>query len=227
MSRPHSPARAHYQRVSAQQRQASTPAARADANAYELMLAKLTEDKRRLHDIQSFDRRAEVKRELLPEYGPWIEGVLKGDQGVQDDVLMTVMVWCIDIGKLSLALDIGCYAIRHKLAMPDQYKRSAGCLIAEEFADYALRQKDGISGDVTEDLLVADKITADEDMPDEVRAKLLKAIGYGLDQQDDKAEAIDYLRRALALHDKVGVKKDIERLEREIKNSAPAPTGGG
>ena len=222
-----SPARAHYQRVSAQQRQASTPATRADANAYELMLAKLTEDKRRLHDIQSFDRRAEIKRELLPEYGPWIEGVLKGDQGVQDDVLMTVMVWCIDIGKLSLALEIGIYAIRHKLAMPDQYKRSTGCLIAEEFADYALRQKDGISADVTEDLIAADKITAAEDMPDEVRAKLQKAIGYGLDQQGDKAEAIEYLRRALALHDKVGVKKDIERLERDIKNSAAAPKGGG
>ncbi|MDD5175739.1 MAG: phage terminase small subunit [Sterolibacterium sp.] len=226
MNRPFSPARAYFQRALAAQRQASTPAARADANAYELMLAKLTEDKRRLHDVQSFDRRAEIKRELLPEYTPWIEGVLKGDQGVQDDVLMTIMVWHIDVGNLFYALEIAGYAIKHKLAMPDQYKRSTGCLIAEEFADYALRQKDGIGADVTEDLIAAGNLVAAEDMPDEVRAKLLKAIGYGLDQQGDKTEAVDYLKRALALHDKVGVKKDIERLEREIKNSAAGNPGG-
>ena len=31
-----------------------------------------------------------------------------------------------------------------------------------------------------------------------------------------------HLRRALELHDKVGVKKDIERLERHIKNTVGA-----
>lgn len=222
-----SPARRHFERVSSAQRQSAAPAVRADANAYELMLAQLTEDKRRLHDIQSFDRRAEVKRELLPKYGAWVEGALQGDQGVQDDVLMTVMVWCVDVGTFDGALKIAAYAIKHKLAMPDQYKRSTGCLIAEECADYALRQKDGISADMTECLLQAEKLTATEDMPDEVRAKLLKAIGYGLDQQEDRVEAIEYLRRALALHDKVGVKKDIDRLERDIKNSAHPPGSPG
>ena len=59
-------------------------------------------------------------------------------------------------------------------------------------------------------------------MPDEVRAKLHKAIGYGL-AASDPAKALDHLRRALQLFANVGVKKDIERLERELKNSA---TGG-
>lgn len=230
MSRPHSPARAHYQRVTAEQRQtAGSPATRADATAYELMLVKLASDRRRLHDLQSIERRAEVKRELLPEYRPWIEGALKGNQGVQDDVLMTVMVWRIDAGELEGALDIAAYAIHHQLAMPDQYKRSTGCLIAEEFADYALRLKDGIDQVTAGWLVVADQVTASQDMPDEVRAKLLKAIGYGIAQNretlDDKREAVDFLKRALALHDKVGVKKDIERIEREIKNSATPPAG--
>jgi hypothetical protein len=109
--------------------------------------------------------------------------------------------------------------------MPDQYKRSTGCLIAEEFADYALRLKDGISVEVGSWLHVAHMLTASEDMPDEVRAKLLKAIGYSLDQNGRKPDALEYLQQALALHGKVGVKKDIERIEREIKNSAPAPAG--
>lgn len=226
MSRANSPARAHFERASAEQRQAAdTPASRADATAYELMLAKLTEDKRRLHELQSIERRIEVKRELLPEYVPWVEGVLKGAQGVQDDVLMTVMVWRIDVGDLQGALDIAAYAVEHRLAMPDQYKRTLGCLIAEEFADHALRLKAGISLEVGSWLTVAHMLTATEDMPDEVRAKLLKAIGYALDQGGDKTAALEYLRQALALHAKVGVKKDIERIEREIKNSGGADSG--
>lgn len=226
MNRPFSPARAHFLRVSATNRQAAEqPAARADATAYELMLAKLTEDKRRLHQLQSIERRIEVKRTLLPEYEPWVDGALKGAQGVQDDVLMTVMVWRVDVGDLAGALAIATYAIEHKLAMPDQYKRSTGCLIAEEFADYALRLKDGISQEVASWLFVAHQLTTGEDMPDEVRAKLLKAIGYGLDQGGAKRDALDYLQQALALHAKVGVKKDIERLEREIKNLASPAAG--
>lgn len=221
-----SPARRNFERKAAAQRTAAeTPEQRVNANAYELMLVKLAEDKRRLHELQSIERRIEVKRTLLPEYVPWIVGVLEGNQGVQDDVLMTVMVWCIDIGDFEHALTIARYAIAHKLAMPDQYKRSTGCLIAEEFADQALRMKDGISAELTYWLNVAQELTASEDMPDEVRAKLLKAIGYGLDQMGNKSEALDHLRRALELHNKVGVKKDIERIEREIKNSAPAPAG--
>lgn len=221
---PNSPAKAHLQRTQAAQMQSGDAAVRADANAYELMLAKLTEDRRRLHDLQSIERRAEVKRELLPDYSAWVDGAIEGDHGVQDDVLMTVMVWRIDVGDLSGALQIAAYAIKHKLAMPDQYKRSAGCLIAEEFADYALRL-DAIAPEITEQLQAANDLTASEDMPDEVRAKLLKAIGYGLQQSGNAGllqGALDMLKRALGLHDKVGVKKDIERIEREIKNSAAA-----
>ena len=228
---PKSPAKAHFQRAQAADRQTADTTVRPGANAYELMLAKLTEDKRRLHDIQSFERRAEVKREILPDYAAWVDGVLDGDHGVQDDVLMTVMVWRIDSGDFAGALQIAAYAIKHKLAMPDQYKRSTGCLLAEELADHALRL-DAIAPEVTEQLQAANELTAEEDMPDEVRAKLLKAIGYGMSQAADGTNpearpvllhrALDLFKRALGMHDKVGVKKDIERLEREIKNSGAA-----
>lgn len=225
-----SPAKNHFQRAQAAQRQSSDAPVRADATAYELMLAKLAQDRRRLHDLQSIERRAEVKRELLPDYEAWVGGALEGDHGVQDDVLMTVMVWRIDVGDLFGALKIAAYAIKHKLAMPDQYKRSTGCLIAEEFADYALRIG-AIAPEITWQLQAADELTVNEDMPDQVRAKLLKAIGYGLQQSADAypdqrlgilQQSLDALKRAFGLHDKVGVKKDIERLEREIKNSASA-----
>lgn len=222
-----SPARAHWERALAEARAAEEPASRADANAYELMLAKLAEDRRRLHDIQSIERKIEVKRELLPEYEPWVEGVLAGDHGVQDDVLMTVMVWRVDVGDLAGALRIAAYALVHDLAMPDQYKRTTACLIAEEFADSVLKSTEPIPGETTEILMTTAEALADQDMPDEVRAKLMKAIGYGLDQMGNKEAALEALNRARELHDKVGVKKDIERIERDIKNSAGSRKGAG
>jgi len=71
--------------------------------------------------------------------------------------------------------------------------------------------------------LISGKLTESEDMPDEVRAKLHKAIGYALNETD-KPAALEHLIRALNLHEKVGVKKDIEVLEREIKNATKTST---
>lgn len=222
-----SPARKHFQRISAESSQAAESDSPRDANGYELMLYKLAQDKRRLHDIQSMETRAEVKRELLPEYEPWIDGVLKGKQGVQDDVLMSIMVWRIDAGDYLGALEIARYAIKHKLAMPDQYKRTTACLIAEEMADAAIKAHDSGVAINVEPLQAVAEITESEDMPDQVRAKLYKAIGYGMAADKTMiAGAIESFKRAFSLHDKVGVKKDIEKLERELKNSIGANGGG-
>lgn len=217
------PAQRHRMRLEGAQR--SAPTLRADTTLYEQMLVKLAADRRRLHDLQSIERRTEVKREILPDYVPWVDGVLAGNQGVQDDVLMTVMVWRIDTGDLDGAMQIGHYALAHNLAMPDQYRRTTACLLAEEAAEVALRGGTEEPGDARQLLEVAD-LVEDQDMPDEVRAKLLKACGYAL-APDSKRAAVALLKRALQLHDKVGVKKDIERLEREIKNSADAQEGAG
>lgn len=225
-----SPARKHFERISATSSQAAESETPQDANGYELMLYKLAQDKRRLKDVQSMERKAEVKREILEEYQPWIEGVLEGNQGVQDDVLVTVMVWNIDAGYLDKALRIARYVIEHKLAMPDQYKRSTACLLAEEFSDIALRdlatatKTEAELAEISQILQSVNELTQAEDMPDEVRAKLHKAIGLTL-TASDKSAALDHLRRAFTLHDKVGVKKDIEKLERELKNLATASSG--
>ncbi|QDQ27717.1 terminase [Chitinimonas arctica] len=220
-----SPARAHALRMAAQAL-AAPDATMANATGYELMLAKLHEDRRRLKQIESLARKIEVKRNLLPEYIPWVEGALQGN-GAQDVVLMTVMVWRIDAGDWRGALQIAEYALRYQLLLPDQFGRNLPCLLAEEFADQALRGEP-----VPHEILIeADQLLIDHDMPDEVRAKLAKAIAYALLVEVPKsaselvpmlrATALEQLQRALKLHDKCGVKKDIDKLERELRNSAP------
>lgn len=236
-----SPARAHFQRVAAAEASASAaPGSTLEGcTQYELMMHKLATDRRRLKAIQSMEAKAVVKREILPEYVPWIEGALATGRGAQDDVLMNVMVWRIDAGDYSGALDIAAYALLHNLSMPDRYARTTATLIAEEIADAAKRARDGKQPFDVEVLTEAEKLTAGHDMPDEVRAKLQKEIGLCFAAQAAEEEntalakllnesALEHLRRATQLNEKAGVKKDIERIERALnKDAAAAQQGDG
>jgi hypothetical protein len=220
--------RQHFQRtVAAKGSRGSSPGAGTlrDDSAYTLMLAQLDDNRRALKAVESFERKAELKRQFLPAYSAWVAGVLDGATGAQDDVLMTMMVWRIDVGDYQGAREIGAYALRHGLTLPDQFKRSTPCLLVEEFADGALRANRAGEAIEVAPLLDIELLTAAADMPDEVRAKLHKAIGYGLTAADP-ARALDHLRRALQLFANVGVKKDIERLERELKNTATGEQSG-
>ncbi|WP_349616214.1 phage terminase small subunit [Azotobacter salinestris] len=200
----------------------------AGATTYELQLLQLAQDRARLRQIQSEQGKAELKRELLPAYQPYVEGVLSAGQGAQDEVLTTVMVWRMDAGDYAGALDIAAYVLRHGLLMPDRFARTTGCLVAEEVATAALKaQKVGS----TFDLAVLERtheLTAEQDMPDEARAKLLLATARAtLDGDAPKLPrlliGIDLLRRAIDLHASCGGKKDLERAERLLKNiAAPA-----
>ncbi|MFG6970745.1 terminase endonuclease subunit [Burkholderia pseudomallei] len=222
------PFRQHFQRTVAATAARGTPTNAGglrDDSAYTLMLAQLDEHRRALKAVESLERKADLKRQFLPAYDAWVAGVLDGAAGAQDDVLMTIMVWRIDVGDFRGALEIGAYAVRHELALPDQYKRSTPCLLVEEFAEAALRANRAGDPIQVEPLLEIEWLTVVCDMPDEVRAKLHKAIGYGL-AASDPAKALDHLRRALQLFANVGVKKDIERLERELKNSANGGQSG-
>ena len=226
-----SPARRHFLRVTAARAAQADAQPLRHATGHELMLAQLAEHRRGLKRIQSIERKADFKRHILPEYDAWIAGALEGDSGLQDEVFMTVMVWRIDVGDFKGALPMAAYAIRHGLAMPDHYARTTACLIAEEFAGMVLKAPEAIKSEDVEALAEVEVLVRDQDMPDEVRAKLHKALGLAVAEvatgQDAatvnacRKEALAHLRRALELHDKSGVKKDIERSEREIKNAAP------
>ena len=215
-----SPAQKRFQRQQAKKdAEAGTPS-RPTGDSYKLHEAAIIEDTRRLHDIQSIERKIEAKRELLPTYEGYVKGVLEAAPGQQDEVLMTLMVWYLDVGDLSTGLDIAEYAVNHGLETPDRYQRSTANLVAETVADYALNAE-GEDPDLA--IIEAVKRTVDmfgeSDMHDQVKAKLFKAYGYRLWILEKPEEAKEALERALKLNDRVGVKKDIEALKKELKNS--------
>ncbi|EFK3044324.1 terminase [Escherichia coli] len=190
------------------------------ANGYELMLAKLATDKRRLKAIQSIERKIEVKGELLPDYQPWVSGVLAADSQQQDDVFMTVLLWTLDTGDFPAAYPMAEHALKHGWVTPDQYQRQTACMVAEEVADTALKQLTAGTFAALDSLLAFAGLLASQDMPDQVRARLHKALGLAHSESQPQ-EALAQFQRALQLDENVGVKKLIEQLERQIRNNPP------
>lgn len=227
-----SPALRNKQRkLAALQGAATTAMSHQYANAYELVLMQLIEHKRRLKTIESIERKIEAKRGMLADFIPWVQGVLDADSGRQDDVLVTIMLWTLDVGLLADALPLARYVIHHGLDTPDSYERKAATLIAEEVADTSAKQL--AAGDVPDAALLLEYVAllTHSDMFDQVRAKLFKSTALALQARaadGDKPHALALMKRAVELHDKVGCKKDIELLERELRKEAKdatAPSG--
>ncbi|VBB13921.1 MULTISPECIES: phage terminase small subunit [Burkholderia cepacia complex] len=193
---------------------------RSHDRAADMMRAKLATDQRRLKETQSVERKVEIKREILPDYVPYISEVLERDAGGQDDVVTTIMLWRLDAGDMGGAMDIARYAIRHGLAMPAHFDRTLPATVAEGFADAA-----DVPSVLLDEVIV---LTAPFDMVDQIRAKLFKSYGLALAALAPEA-ALAALRRAFELNDKIGVKRDIARLEALLSGKEPAtgPDGGG
>lgn len=210
-----SPAQRHRERIHAEQAQANAAASGspvARGSAYDLMRAKLAEDQRKLKSIQSLEQKIALKARLLPEYAPWIEGVLAADKPTQDDVFGTTMVWHIDTGDIEGALIMAAHMLKHSLKLPEQYQRDLATLVVEEIADRAQHAPDTVTA---EQLLQTGALTDALDMPDEVRAKLHKATGLAL-RECAPAQALEHMQRALQLNPRIGLKAEIGKLEKQL-----------
>jgi Phage small terminase subunit len=240
-----SPFRRHQQQVRAQQ--SAGGAAPADAGAppelptdsaagheYAALRVLLHDNLRRLSDIASIEARNPIKAEMARAFDAWIEGVLiAGETGgaAQDEIVVTNMIWAIDYRDFDYALRIAAHVLRYGLVLPERYNRTAACFLGEEIAELSLHHQAMVSH---EQLLRVLALVDGFDMPDPARAKLHKAIGRSyvrkaeaFDPAADNApaggkaayteQAIEQLKRALALDPNVGVKTDIRTLERQLK----------
>lgn len=224
-----SPARKHFEQVSAAKAAGTaTPGEQQQGEQYELHARALYEARRTLKTIKSVQAKVEKKRELLPEFMPYINGVLSEGKGAKDDVLMTMMVWCIDVGDFEKALEIGAYAVKHNIETPDQFERDTISILAEEIAEgvkQQLAQEEADADALANVMARAVAIVGDADMHDEIKAKVHKYYGYALRAAEDPEGALEQLKQALMLNEKIGVKQDIQQLERQLKkqgDQAPA-----
>ncbi|MBU1605772.1 MAG: terminase [Alphaproteobacteria bacterium] len=215
-----------------------------EVTEYENRRAELGEDLRSLKEIQSIEAKIARKADLLPKYDDWCAGVLEAAAAAQaedkrietDDILVQTMVWAIDCADAERAVPRAAVVIGHGMELPTRFERTAGCMIAEEFAETAMKalQLDETSVPPLAPFLTIEELTEGEDMPDQVRAKLHRAIGEVILRAADVAPegdqgpaggkraaitaAIGKFKRALQLDSKAGVKKLIEARERQLRD---------
>lgn len=211
------------------------------ASEYRVLLAVLHEDLRQLSETQSVTARNPLKAEMARKYLAWVEGALKaGEDGkvAQDEIVVTMMIWMIDFRAIDAALDIAAHVLKHGLKLPERYNRTAGCLVAEEIATVALAEPDKVT---LEQLQRVAALTEEQDMPDQARAKLFKALGRAsaasaaaFDPQADNAvaggkaalleAAIGHFGEAIRLNRRVGAIQDKQAAEAELAKLAPPAT---
>nr|WP_312378872.1 phage terminase small subunit [Delftia acidovorans] len=234
------PAQRHRARVLAEEHAAKAaaidPHGPMQGSEHQLMLATLHAHKATLKNIKAVDNKIAAKVKLLTDFDAYIDGVLQADAGAQDPVLVEVLVWQIDVGNWPRAMQLADYALRHGLQMSDRYSRDLASVVMEETAEAAIAGK--LAGpDALATLAKVDQLTTGLDLHDQVRAKLHKAIGWAAMGKTTTTEvdpkqlelqpvqiALEHLTRAVTLFEKVGVKKDVERLERrltELQSDAP------
>ncbi|WP_445620673.1 phage terminase small subunit [Kushneria sp. Sum13] len=216
--------RKHYERITAAQAAANAGDQVMHGDAYHLMHAQLFEDYRRLKSVQSVERKIEIKREILPNYAEYVAGVLDAGRGAEDEVLMRIMLWRIDVGDITGALPIARYAMQHQLDPGEQFQRSTPAILAEESAEQALALADD-DDSMLEALCEINDLIDGKDMHDQIRAKLHKAIGKGYRASNDLPDALNHYQRAFELNDRAGVKQDIDRIEKALKKQAAEQAG--
>ena len=236
-----SPAKAHFQRTLAAKSSGkptrgavAMPTDGPVAGEYRLLLAALGQDLNALRNTQSIERKIEAKRTMIERYRPWVTGAAEADARAQDEIVSTMLVWAIDVHDWPLALTLARYVLLADIALPERYNRTPATLIAEEVAEIAVKEPGSVPLPVLQDVA---HLVDGEDIFDQVRAKLEKALGLAFKAQADAFEpgaesavaggkpallkaANAHFERALKLHDKCGVKKLIERIEGELKKLA-------
>ena len=135
---------------------------------------RFTIDMRELKQIQSIEKKVEEKRKRIPEYAAWIEGLIAAakasDVAPADEILPTIMVWKFDTADYEGALDLAEHVLRYRIPLPKRFERTVGTLIVDQVSDAALKALGQGERFDLDTLYRADDVTADEDMPDEVRA---------------------------------------------------------
>jgi len=215
-----------------------------EVSEYNNLLASLHNDLREIGDIQSIEARNPVKVKKMATYSDWVDGAIAAGQdqdgkpgtAVQDEIVVTMLIWAIDVGaevgNYDMALEIAEHCLKHGLTLPERYSRTVGCFVAEQIAEHTLAE----GGQVPLEVLVqADTLTEKADMPDQARAKLMKALGRAyveaaenFDAEADNAvaggkpalatAALNHFKRALALNSKSGVKTNIRDTEKMIRD---------
>ena len=203
--------------LAARTQQVFTPAAANVGNLDRAMRYKLGSDRARLKKIASWQRKAEVKAEIVPEYIAYLDGVMIAGGG--DEILTQVMIWAYDALHIPTFSTLARYALNNGVALPTEFARPLGAWLVESTAKLMLKviesEIKGLDSPSITELqnltLWLETETTNMDMHDEIRAKIHRACGELL-FNIAPSKALEHFENALKFDSHIRVKKRIKAL---------------
>lgn len=171
-----------------------------------------------LKDMKSIQERIAKKAEWLPEYLGFIEGCLAVSPAPQNTTLVHLMIWATDANDFELAVRIAEYVVLNDMVMPEGYTRTTAEFVTEQCAEVFINDTELAIANAT----LIERIISlgeGEQIVDEVRAKIYRALGDALNQAQPM-EAVSAYKNALRYNPKAGCKKDLEQLEKRLRLNA-------
>jgi len=200
------------------------------------LILQLIEHKAILKTFKATDAKISTKRDFLPLYIPYMQGIVEADTKVQDDLFVQVMIWIFDVQDyeaLRVYLD---YALKAGMSMPDGFKRSLLEFFAESLAEDIIKRNTLDAVAETDLFLIETTLSwidtfdpEGKEIGDEPRAKVFKAAGLVFMARPDYHEAaVNAFETALKLDDSIGVKGLLNKAKKRlaVPSSNVAPVEG-
>jgi hypothetical protein len=167
-----------------------------DYSKFELLKMSLEQDVRASKDVPRGKARDEMRdTTLLPRYLPHAEAYAASDEEYANPVLVWVMIWLLDAGRIEKAVPLAMLAIKQCQVMPNDFKRDLPVWVADEIRTWSENQfKAGHSPDpYFSDMFKAlDEI----DVPHVVTMKYQKLAGKIAFEQERYDDAVKHLTAA-------------------------------
>lgn len=112
-----------------------------DYSKFELLKMSLEQDVRASKDVPRGKARDEMRdTTLLPRYLPHAEAYMASEEEYANPVLVWVMIWLLDAGRIEQALPLAMLAINQGQVMPNDFKRELPVWVADEIRNWAENQ---------------------------------------------------------------------------------------
>lgn len=190
--------------------------------------ADLKKDIAELKMMESFQHRAYAKREKFNNYWHYVQGIIKQNEAINDNVTRTMLVWSADAQLVEPFIAIATYMLKFDIPMPGGFKTSLASFIVDSGRSMLTTENEHFKGiTATEgekiNALIESIQTPEQQPNDEAYSKFLKALAQKVEALDSLSalkRAGSYYEKALMLNEKVGVKQDLTRVTKAIANRA-------
>lgn len=196
-----------------------------DYSEFEVLKSSLDQDIKAMGGFPKGQERNKFRLEtLLPRYMPHVEAYRDSGEEYANPVLVAVVMWLVDLGRIGDAMEWALLAIEQKQQMPGNFNRNFETFFADGVLAWA--EKEYKAKNSPEPYLTSVfESLSDWSVPDVVKMKYNKLLGTILFNEKKYEECAPFLQMADSLGDssnpaKVGTKldkalKEIEKAKKE------------